>query len=193
MNSTLCCNSKPNPPLSFFLSHSLHTTVRTHTHTNNLLPLTLPPTLPLSSRPLGLWSSGVRWVGGLVGGSWGWRAERAGIQSNMHREITIAPLGDLQMLAAQGIVVGSYHRSNTSWETTHPAYRSAFTLLISAAFSFSLHLLFTVLRRSGKLELLLLPYMIVTLKKSPFKAEERPFLITGCLQRRGSKHVLLCT
>lgn len=108
----------PNPTplcLSFFLT--LSTPLSAHTHTNNLLPLTLPPTLPLSSRPLGLWSSGVRWVGGLVGGSWGWRAERAGIQSNMHREITIAPLGDLQMLAAQGIVVGSYHRSNTSWET----------------------------------------------------------------------------
>ena len=47
----------------------------------------------------------------------GCRAERAGIQSNMHREITIAPLGDLQMLAVQGVVVGSYRSSNISWET----------------------------------------------------------------------------
>lgn len=106
MNSTLCCYSQPNPPLSFFLSHSLHTTV----HTNTLHPLTLP----LSSRPLGLRSSGVRWVGGLVGGKWGCRAEKAGIQSNMHGEITIAPLGDLQMLAVQGIVAGSYRYSNIS-------------------------------------------------------------------------------
>lgn len=47
----------------------------------------------------------------------GCRAEKAGIQSNMHREITIAPLGELQMLAVQGVVVGSYRSSNISWET----------------------------------------------------------------------------
>lgn len=102
----------PPPFLSCFLSHSLHTTVHTHTHT----PLFISP-LPVSSRPLGLWSSGVRWVGGLVGGTWGGRAKRAGIQSNMHREITIAPLGDLQMLAVQAIVVGSYRYANISWES----------------------------------------------------------------------------
>lgn len=48
---------------------------------------------------------------------WGGRAKRAGIQSNMHREITIAPLGDLQMLAVQAIVVGSYRYANISWES----------------------------------------------------------------------------
>lgn len=45
----------------------------------------------------------------MVGGSWGCRAEKEGIQCNMHGEITIAPLGDLQMLVVQGIVVGHYH------------------------------------------------------------------------------------
>lgn len=44
----------------------------------------------------------------MVGGSWGCRAEREGIQCNMHGEITIATLGDLQMLVVQRIVVGSY-------------------------------------------------------------------------------------
>lgn len=119
MNSTLCCNSEPNPPLSFFLSVflTLSTPLSTHTHTHINPPSPLPPSLPLSSRPLGFWSSGVRWVGGLVGGRWGCRAERAGIQSNMLGEITIAPLGDLQMLAVRGIVVGSYHSSSISWET----------------------------------------------------------------------------
>lgn len=44
-----------------------------------------------------------------MGGSWGCGVEREGIQCNMHGEITIATLGDLQMLVVQGIVVGSYH------------------------------------------------------------------------------------
>lgn len=61
------------------------------------------------TQPHSHWASGVLWVGGLVGGSWGCRAEREGIQCNMHGEITIATLGDLQMLVVQGIVAASYH------------------------------------------------------------------------------------
>lgn len=79
------------PPPSFF-PFSFSLSPHTHTYT----------------QPMSLWCSGVLWVGGLVGGSWGCRAEREGIQCNMHGEITIAPLGDLQMLVVQGIVVGSY-------------------------------------------------------------------------------------
>ncbi len=187
MNSTLCCNSKPNPPLSFFLSFFLSFSLsppplstHTHTHTQTLLPLSLP----LSSRPLGLWSSGVLWVGGLVGGRWGCWAERAGIQSNMHGEITIAPLGDLQMLAVQGIVVGSYRYSNISWETAKQHIRpcrSAFTLFLSAAFSFPLHLPSTFLSLSGKFEPPLLTCVMGALKKTSFQTEKKPFLVTGCL------------
>lgn len=58
--------------------------------------------------------------------------ERAGIQSNMLREITMAPLGDVQMLGVRGIEVGSYRKANISWETTrqvcsfHPLYSCPF-------------------------------------------------------------------
>lgn len=156
VNSTLCCKSKPPTPsfflsacLSFFfsfsLSHSLHTTVHT-------------PSLPLCSRPLGLWSSGVRWVGVLVGGSRGCRAAWAGIQGNMHREITIAPLGDLQMLAGQGIAVGSYRHTSISWETAEQHIQPAnllSLLFFPAAFSLTLHLPFTFFFLLKKFEPLL--------------------------------------
>lgn len=170
MNSTLCCNSKPSlpPSLSFFLfSHSLHTTVHTHTHTQALLPPpSLHPSLPLSSRPLGFWSSGVPWVGGLVGGRWGCRAERAGIQSNMHGEITIAPLGDLQMLAVQGIVVGSYRYSNTSWETAKQHIQPTDPLSLFFFLQLSLSSSTSSLPSShfGKFEPPLLTCMMVTQK-----------------------------
>lgn len=101
MNSTLCCNSTP-----FFFSLSF--SLPPHTHSR--------------------WASGVLWVGGLVGGSWGCRAEREGIQCNMHGEITIATLGDLQMLVVQGIVVGSYHSQyklgncNLTWRTSWTSF-----------------------------------------------------------------------
>lgn len=119
MNSTLCCNSTP---FFFpFLSHSL----RTHTHSH--------------------WASGVLWVGGLVGGSWGCGAEREGIQGNMHGEITIATLGELQMLVVQGIVVGSYHSQyklgncNLPWRTSWTSF--ILILFADVSWKFELSLL----------------------------------------------------
>lgn len=119
MNSTLCCNSTP---FFFpFLSHSL----RTHTHSH--------------------WASGVLWVGGLVGGSWGCGAEREGIQGNMHGEITIATLGELQMLVVQGIVVGSYHSQyklgnyNLPWTTSWTSF--ILILFADVSWKFELSLL----------------------------------------------------
>lgn len=73
----------------------------------------------------GIWS--------VVGGSWGCRAVRASIQGNMHDEITIAPLGDLQMLAELGTVVGSYHHSSTNWEIAKRSQTDNMVFLLQPA------------------------------------------------------------
>lgn len=162
--------ANPNPHpffLSFFfsfsLSHSLHTTVHT-------------PSLPLCSRPLGLWSSGVRWVGVLVGGSWGCRAARAGIQGNMHREITIAPLGDLQMLAEQGIVVGSYRYTSISWETAKQHIQPASLLSLSFFLQFSVRPSTSPLPSFPSCGNSSLFCILITLKKIPFQTEKGYFV-----------------
>lgn len=96
---------------------------------------------------------GVWWVGGLVGGRRGCRAEGAGIQSNMRMEITIGPLGELQMLLLEGKLVGSYlhaNMRNDKKQCIHPA--DVLLHFISCSFSRLLQLPRNFLYLFGKFD-----------------------------------------
>lgn len=170
MNSSLCCTSS-TPPFSFSLSlnHCPHTPTPAHTHV-------LPPCVQQA-----ILSSGVRWVGGSVGGRWGCGVERAGIHSNMHREITIAPLGDLQMLLVGRTVEGSYRSANMSWETTkqhmHPT--DLLSLFLSAAFHVFLCLPFSYPSLFKKFDTVLLPNLAAALRKDAFPDRGSSLLARG--------------
>lgn len=96
-----------------------------------------PLSVPLSLHTPCHWlfgALGVWWVGGRRG----CRVEGAGIHSNMRTDITIAPLGELQMLLLEGKLVGSYlhaNMRNDKKKTMHASRLCAFTLCFLHLFS----------------------------------------------------------